>query len=61
MDVSTKRGWRRPELIVLVRSGPEEAVLTACKRNGVVGPGPYRDWCVGLDGFCQACGANAPS
>jgi hypothetical protein len=27
-----------PELIVLVRSKPEEAVLTACKVDLVVGP-----------------------
>jgi len=61
MDEPTKRAWSRPELIVLVQGGPEEAVLTACKRADVVGPGPYRDWCVGLDGYCQACGVNAPS
>jgi hypothetical protein len=26
-----KRPWRKPELTVLVRSHPEEAVLTICK------------------------------
>ena len=26
-----KKQWQKPELIVLVRSKPEEAVLTACK------------------------------
>lgn len=26
--------WKTPELIVLVRSRPEEAVLTACKGDG---------------------------
>jgi len=31
MDEPTRRAWSRPELIVLVRGGPEEAVLTACK------------------------------
>ena len=29
-----KRTWQRPELVVLVRSRPEEAVLTACKTTG---------------------------
>jgi hypothetical protein len=29
------RVWRRPELIVLVRNRAEEAVLEACKGNGV--------------------------
>jgi hypothetical protein len=26
-----KRPWQKPELVVLVRSQPEEAVLTGCK------------------------------
>lgn len=26
-----KRPWRKPELVVLVRTHPEEAVLTLCK------------------------------
>jgi hypothetical protein len=33
MDEPTKSAWSRPELIVLVRSGPEEAVLGACKNS----------------------------
>jgi hypothetical protein len=60
MDEPT-RIWSKPELIVLVRGGPEEAVLTACKRDGEVGPGPYNNWCVAFDGFCVACGVSAPS
>jgi len=31
MDEPTIRAWSKPELIVLVRGGPEEAVLRACK------------------------------
>ena len=31
MDEPMRRAWSRPELIVLVRRGPEEAVLSACK------------------------------
>jgi hypothetical protein len=39
MEQSTqKKIWVTPELIVLVRSKPEEAVLTACKPNGSSGP-----------------------
>ncbi len=34
-----KKAWRRPELVVLVRSRPEEAVLAGCKYPGVAGPG----------------------
>ena len=29
-----KKGWVTPELIVLVRSNPEEAVLAGCKSIG---------------------------
>ncbi len=42
---SKKREWITPELVVLVRSHPEEAVLVACKGNA---DGP-------LDGFGNAC------
>lgn len=36
---TTKKPYTRPELTVLVRSRPEEAVLTACKASGgVTGP-----------------------
>jgi len=30
---SEKRPWSKPELVVLVRGNPEEAVLLACKTN----------------------------
>ena len=32
-----KSAWEPPELIVLVRSRPEEAVLIACKQGGQFG------------------------
>jgi hypothetical protein len=32
-----KRTWQKPELIVLVRSNPEEAVLSYCKFDGATG------------------------
>ncbi len=35
----TKKAWVRPELVVLVRSRPEEAVLTGCKGPGIAGMG----------------------
>ncbi|MGC2775581.1 MAG: hypothetical protein WA418_08075 [Bradyrhizobium sp.] len=31
MSKSEKKTWQKPELVVLVRSNPEETVLTACK------------------------------
>ena len=59
MDEPTSRSWSRPELIVLVRSGPEEAVLTVCKgRTADGGPSSQRDGtCIdGETGLsCLAC------
>ena len=38
MEQSTqKKEWKSPELIVLVRSKPEEAVLTSCKNVSTPG------------------------
>lgn len=37
MDQST-RAWDRPELTVIVRGRPEEAILAACKVEGGDGP-----------------------
>ena len=37
MDEPTRRAWSKPELIVLVRSRPEEAVLINCKGDSVEG------------------------
>ncbi len=36
--VAAKGVWRRPELVVLTRGRPEEAVLAACKGAVVAGP-----------------------
>jgi hypothetical protein len=43
-----KKAWVKPELTVLVRSKPEEVVLTACKTVSIVGPS-------------VSCGASAMS
>lgn len=32
-NMAQKKLWQKPELIVLVRSKPEEAVLAACKKT----------------------------
>jgi hypothetical protein len=32
-----KKAWQQPELIVLVRSNPEETVLMTCKSNQIAG------------------------
>jgi hypothetical protein len=37
-SLNHKKAWQKPELIVLVRSKPEEAVLTVCKNATAAGP-----------------------
>ena len=62
MDEPTRRAWSSPELIVLVRSGPEEAVLDVCKNQQFQSSGPLSE-----HGYCMAyeppgaCTANACS
>ena len=58
MNEPTRRAWSRPELIVIVRGGPEEAVLVACKTGTYVAGGGYLDdyyGCVASDGGCRTC------
>lgn len=37
-SLAHKKAWQKPELIVLVRSKPEEYVLIVCKNAGFAGP-----------------------
>ena len=34
MDTTSRPQWGKPELIILVRAKPEEAVLNVCKHPG---------------------------
>jgi hypothetical protein len=46
-----KKAWVKPELIVLVRSNPEEWVLLSCKGNNMNSSSSAgRSWCGGWDG-----------
>ena len=36
-----KKKWKKPRLVVLVRSRPEESVLSFCKTGGALSGGPY--------------------
>ena len=59
MDQSTqKKTWKTPELTILVRSKPEEAVLDACKNAAGGGP---RTWDSGCMRDCVACDTPAGS
>ena len=40
-----KKQWQKPELIVLVRSKPEEAVLQGCKEYNLDGAGTHASIC----------------
>ena len=50
------RTWHKPELVVLVRSNPEESVLNACKGTSGVTPTAGIHVC-----HVHSCQANAPS
>ncbi len=55
-----KPAWQRPELIVLARTKPEEAVLTGCKSTGYTAMGQGGGSCV-LGGANGRCILNATS
>ncbi len=48
MEKKPKKSWQKPELIILVRSNPEEAVLLSCKHGG--GGGPMKSNCKEMTG-----------
>lgn len=48
----SKKTWSKPELTVLIRHKPEEAVLTACKSTGA---GPFFSNNACLNGFGIGC------
>jgi hypothetical protein len=64
MDGYTRQTWSRPQLIVIARSGPEEAVLTACKTPLAPGSSTayHATLCkVLLAGSCQRCSTRTGS
>ena len=59
MDEPTRRAWSRPELIVLVRSKPEEAVLNVCTAYLGTGDAGSFEYCSrGTEGHCAQCTSN---
>jgi hypothetical protein len=55
-----KKEWVAPELLVLVRSHPEEAVLSACKNVSTLS-GPTDSFLLCLQSGCSNCSALATS
>ena len=56
-----KKQWQKPQLVVLLRSKPEEAVLTGCKVDSPSSTGPttVADFCLMIDvQACVACLVN---
>ena len=57
-----KRPWQKPELIILVRSRPEEAVLMGCKIATASGPDDAISLCALINVDClQDCSAFSGS
>jgi len=51
-----KTDWKRPEIIILSRGEPEEAVLFGCKKTTVnITPDSGNRDCQGRIGGCGAC------
>jgi hypothetical protein len=46
--------WKTPELRVLVRSRPEEAVLAGCKWGGTLGPADMQMRCKRNNTICSS-------
>jgi hypothetical protein len=52
-----KKTWTKPELIIVVRTRPEEAVLDLCKTGGQSGQG-YTKRCSAGTGNHTQCNAT---
>jgi len=57
----TKKEWTEPELIVLVRNQPEEAVLGGCKYTNLKGSLSYKNACQYDSGCWDPCYASSKS
>jgi len=57
-----KNEWKTPGLTILVRSKPDEAVLSACKGGGMANTAPAQNW-TGCQTStpCTACDVFAAS
>ena len=59
MDEPTRRAWSKPQLIVIRRGRPEEAVLGTCKAfDGTNGPPEYSNCLIPADGMCSSPGSS---
>lgn len=57
-----KKKWRKPNLIILVRSRDDESVLTSCSMGGKDGPTSDQISCKEGAGFyCSSCSGDFSS
>ena len=57
-----KKTWQAPQLIILVRSKPEEAILTGCKtESGQTGSPTYTEYMCDVVNDCASCWAIVSS
>lgn len=59
-QATAKKTWVKPELVVLARSNPEEAVLGACKNTTVSGTTAFVYGSCDQSG-CSICAINTDS
>ena len=59
-EPTTRRAWSKPNLTVLARGGPEEAVLDGCKVGGGADYTADNSGCFYL-GDCHDCAEAPPS
>jgi hypothetical protein len=56
MDTIAKKVWEKPQLVILVRSQPEEAVLACCKTSFLpTGPSDMNAGCYQDAGCSTGC------
>ena len=60
-EPKTKKEWTQPELLVMARSNPEEAVLVNCKGNTFAFPSTFDGNCYMDDGGCWQCSLPSAS
>lgn len=55
-----KKAWRTPELVILFRGRPEEAILCNCKHKTMapVSPQTFQNGC-NIPPYCASCQGNA--
>jgi hypothetical protein len=57
----TKKGWTKPQLLILARGNPEEAVFSACKGGILTGPTQTDGSCIRTGIGCTACATSTLS